>query len=312
MANTGSIRLKISPKNDIIKINGIGPISVAFFSPIVGKESSQGSLSLGEFSTRKNWKQFFEGDNPNSVLAWSEGEDNFQLTFKQGRPKVRKDGSWMIKGKPLFSNKNEKNELEKVAGSSADLNINSSTLMVDSTGDAVSGNVSWAGIENSFDIINNWFKANPKILCDGIEGMSGVLGALGGAISGAAAGAALAGLSKNWKGISLISFMSGEFNVNKIPKLKGSLAEALGGATIGGIEGAAAVSTLASIYSTEIVTSVCELGTGQITAGKAIDNIIEDTEKLFSMTATVSDDIGKAVNTINTISSDATKIIDIF
>ena len=311
MANTGAVILKAKSDGNTgkITIKGRDPVMLSYFTPTIGKYSDKGSLSLGDFSQKSFWESSFENENPNSVIAWSENDQNFQLAFKQSRPKFRKNGSWVVKGIPLTEGKSEKQDFIKAIGSGKRFNIENSTLMIDSTGEAVSGSINLSDVEKGVDLITEWSNSHPDAFCDGVSGAGAIAGDLLGAAVGGTGGAAAGFLGGAVGGVALLSVLASYADFTAVPEVTGFWGGGAAGAIVGGVSGVAALNLMGATFGSAGLGVVCDYVTGEGDADARLKTLLTSTEALYSYADTVISDIGKAAETI---SSDTVNVIDDF
>lgn len=309
MAKTGAVTLKVKSDGNTGKITmkGNSPFMLSYFTPTIGKYSDKGALSLGDFSEKNVWKSSFEKENPNSVIAWTEEDQNFQLAFKQSRPKFRKDGSWVIKGIPLSEGESEKKEFIKAIGSGQKINITNSTLMIDSTGEALTGSVNLSDVEQGVDLITNWSNNHPDAFCNGVSGAGAIAGDLLGAAIGGTAGATAGFVGGAITGFELLSILASYADFTAVPEVVGLWGGGLAGATVGGLTGAAALNVLGATFEAAGLGVVCDYVTGEGDADARLKTLLTSTEALYSYADTVVSDVGKAAETI---SSDTVNVVD--
>lgn len=309
MANTGAVILKVKSDGNTgkITIKGSDPFMLSYFTPTIGKYSDTGSLSLGDFSQKSFWKSSFENENPNSVIAWSGNDQNFQLAFKQSRPKFRNNGSWVVKGIPLTEGESEMQDFIKAIGSGKRFNIENSTLMIDSTGEAVSGSVILSDVEEGVDLITEWSNSHPDAFCDGESEAGEIAGALLGAAVGGSAGATAGFIGGGVGGVALLSVLASYADFTAVPEVTGFWVGAAEGAVVGGVTGAAALTLMGATFGAAGLGVVCDYVTGETDADTRLETLLTSTEALYSYADTVISDIGKAAETI---SSDTVNVID--
>ena len=304
MGHVREIELSVNPKNKKIRLRGKTPFQLSHFSSNTATKDMPGSITLNDFSSPEQWEKLFGNDNPNSALAWTNKGQDFVLSFKQSRPAIRNNGSWILRGQPLLEADQNSDQFFKAMKTSKTLSLQDATLMIDSSGNDVSGSVNWDDVSKAIGSLNTWFEQNPNVLCDSVSAAGALIGGLEGAVAGAIGGGVLGGGGGALTGLGILSLVGTVADVTGAPEVIGIAAGAVGGAAVGGATGSAAISAGMAVFDTGISGTICDFVTGENAADDGIDKLIQNTENLFTFGNTITDDVSKEVETVtNTITN---------
>ena len=234
MGHVRDIELSVNPKNKKIQLRGKNPFQLSHFSSNTSTKDKPNSISLNDFSAPKQWSKLFGKDNPNSALAWINNGQDFVLSFKQTRPAVRKDGSWILRGQPLLEADQSSDQFFKAMKTAKRLPLQDATLMIDSSGNDVSGSVNWDDVSKAIGSLNTWFEQNPDVLCDSVTAAGALIGGLEGAVAGAVGGGVAGGGLGALTGLGILALVGNAADVTGAPEVIGIAAGAVGGAAVGG------------------------------------------------------------------------------
>ena len=307
MGHIDGIKLSLNPSNRKITLRGETPFKLAHFSSNTVKKDEPSLVTLDDFSSHEQWNQLFGDQNPNSALSWRSKGQDFVLTFKQSKPKIKPNGSWTIQGKPLFENPKSSNNFFKTFSKKTTVSLKNPTLMIDSSGNNVTGTINWNDVSNAIDSLDSWLQQHPNALCDSVSGADALIGGLEGATAGAAAGVAAGGMGGAVTGLAILTIVGTVADTTGAPEVIGIAAGAVGGAAVGAATGSAALSGAMAVFDAGISGTICDYVTGETGSNGRIDELIKDTENLFTASNTIIDDISKAINKSTNIS---TNIID--